>query len=321
MPAYELIKKIYHKCMDWVDRKRRKRFLVESIVLLQKQGDVKPINTVALYANRYRVLQYYERHDAGDYALELNFLKSNFPRWMQCTKELEGFIKGFVDEVESIKFDYEKKMYYACHNNRKMYFKKSMTKDVVIQYYTITCFEQSASSAHRYLDKDFDVESESVVLDLGAAEGIFALDIIDKAKEIYLFECDAEWVEALECTFNGCDNVHIINKYVADINSDDSVTLDAFCDAFAREKLFIKMDIEGAEVKAVKGAKKLINQVKDLKIAACTYHQQRDYETISSLLEGMQLSKADGYLCPLSGKLKPPYFRVGVLRAMKGEKG
>ncbi len=64
------------------------------------------------------------------------------------------------------------------------------------------------------LQKDFDVQAGDVLVDVGTAEGIFSIDKMDKIKKLYVIETDAEWIEALKCTFsNYIDKVIIIEKF------------------------------------------------------------------------------------------------------------
>lgn len=54
--------------------------------------------------------------------------------------------------------------------------------------------------------------ANSIVADIGTAEGIFALNIIHSVKKVYLFECDPEWIIPLEKTFAPWINkIEIVN--------------------------------------------------------------------------------------------------------------
>jgi FkbM family methyltransferase len=46
---------------------------------------------------------------------------------------------------------------------------------------------------------------------------------------------------------------------------------------------FIKLDIEGAEIQAIKGAQRVIHNFKP-KLAVCVYHNQKDFIEIPSLI-------------------------------------
>ena len=56
------------------------------------------------------------------------------------------------------------------------------------------------SSSHSY-HFNINYTSTDIAVDAGAAEGIWSLDIIDKIKELYLFECDDDCIEPLRATF------------------------------------------------------------------------------------------------------------------------
>lgn len=87
------------------------------------------------------------------------------------------------------------------------------------------------------------------------------------------------------------------------------------------EKDFIKMDIEGAEIEALAGARRVIEN-NNLKLVLCCYHRQNDEENIKVMLkEEFNLEITKGYMLFWNNEglenLKPPYFRRGVIRATK----
>ena len=51
------------------------------------------------------------------------------------------------------------------------------------------------------------------------------------------------------------------------------------------EHLFIKMDIEGAERRALAGCEQLFRDCKKIDFAICTYHLHDDEEVISAFLD------------------------------------
>lgn len=317
----EILKKLPfgRTVISYIRKKLDKMYHRKNLKILENAGEKAPMEELERRANRYRVLKYYERNvgEAEKYQQELSFLKDAYPDSMRCTTAWQEFKGNFKQEIETISYDADREMYYGIRNGRKMYFKKSMSKASAISYFMGVCYEQSEKSAHRYLDDDFTVEAGSIVLDLGAAEGIFGLDNLDKAKELWLFECDDEWVEALRYTFEGYNNVKIINKYVSDTEEGNCVKLDYYCDSLKNEKVFVKMDIEGAEIRALQGGQKLLQSTGNIKLAVCSYHRQSDYKILCQMLSGMKVVSSRGYLLPLFGKIVPPYFRVGVIRASK----
>ena len=145
--------------------------------------------------------------------------------------------------------------------------------------------EQDERSAHRYV-VSYSELTDKVLLDIGAAEAIFALDTIEYVNHAYLFECDERWLEALKATFAPWkEKVTIVRKYVSDINDENSVTLDFFFSEKQTDDLFLKMDIEGNERKALEGAKKLLRKAKNISGSVCIYHLHDDKNIIQKLLD------------------------------------
>ena len=162
-----------------------------------------------------------------------------------------------------------------------------------------------------------------VVVDIGAAEGIFALSIIDRASKVYLIECDEAWIEALRLTFSPyADKVKIISKYVSDrMDGDAFTTLDNLFDGIKVD--FIKADIEGAEVAMLRGASKLMNRQGPLKMVLCTYHRKNDAQEITKVLSAHNFSSVYSnhfmlLFCDLH--LQSPYLRHGLVRCQKRDK-
>ena len=122
------------------------------------------------------------------------------------------------------------------------------------------------------------------------------MDIIDIASRIYLVECDDMWIEALKQTFKKySDKVTIVPCFLSDNNENGNITIDQIAGGNAG---FIKMDIEGAEVTALNGAKKNLLK-KGLRMDICTYHNEEDYERICEMLDMHKLyyDTSRGYMC------------------------
>jgi predicted RNA methylase len=162
-----------------------------------------------------------------------------------------------------------------------------MSEQDIVSLYRSLIIEQDIESPHRYVKSYKELEGKTL-LDIGAAEGIFALDTIDYVKKVYLFECEREWIEPLQLTFNPWkDKVEIVEKYVSENNSEKCVTLDTFMKEKEKDNIHIKMDIEGAEQSALKGAKKLLSNNKPISFSVCTYHKAEDAKVISSFFESL----------------------------------
>ena len=219
---------------------------------------------------------------------------------------LKVFNYSFTEKYENMEvacyFDENARMWYVRENNRKMYFKRSLdTREKVVQYYRSICEEQDEDSPHRYFANGYDVLKGMTVIDAGVAEGNFAVAVIGKVKKIYLVECDKEWMEALHYTFqNDLDKVVFVEKYLSDRDTVNDITIDRICQNESID--YIKMDIEGEEVRALKGAKKVLERKVVLNI--CSYHNEGDEKEIKEILSQFEfkIETSKGYMCFLWGK-------------------
>lgn len=198
-------------------------------------------------------------------------------------------------------FDKSKGLYYVLHNDKKLFFPQTYTLTQIQNTYRTLLIEQDFRSPHRYLENDYDTLEGMILLDIGAAEGIFSLDAINYVKQIYLFECEPMWMEALTATFEPWKNkVTIVPKYVTNKNNDLEITIDALFNEQSHKdlNLFFKMDIEGFEMSALQGAENILKQQKQVKLSVCTYHRPTDASDIENYLHTLNFSTSftDGYL-------------------------
>ena len=215
--------------------------------------------------------------------------------------------------------DSQKGMYYYVYNGKKMFFPKNSKESQLRAYIKTILGEQDPRSPHCYLTSDFNVSEDDIVLDVGAAEGNFSLSIVDKVAQIYLFEPNPEWREALQETFEPWkEKVHIVEKYVSDKDADEAITLDTYCKDLPKIS-FIKADIEGFELALLKGAEQTIARNQPLKIAICTYHKQDDERELQEYLRKRNFTgqTSGGYMIYFHDKLQKPYLRKVLLRAQK----
>ncbi len=222
-----------------------------------------------------------------------------------------NLIKVFRDEG--------KDLFYVIHGGKRLYYSRFFrSEDDVRLSYNGLCIEQDERSPHRYLTDEFNVLQHDVVADIGAAEGNFSLDAVEKADALYIFEPDEKWVEALTATFEPWkEKVHIIKKWVSDTESDECVTLDGF---FGDNPVdFIKIDAEGADKLVLKGAGNKLSGSRPMRIAVCTYHRKHDARITEKILReyGFRYSFSGGYLLFIHRRLTPPFFRRGLIRAQK----
>ena len=171
------------------------------------------------------------------------------------------------------------------------------------------------------------MEPDSIIFDLGAAEGIFALNVIEKAKKIYIFESEKEWLLPLQKTFEPWkDKITIINKYASENDSESTIKLDAIAkDIEPNQNIFLKLDVEGAEKQVLIGAKQLLNSDNQhVKAAICTYHYPQDYNNLTDLMVNdfnYNISTSKGYMCCFYGGVPDSeYFRRTMIYCYKKHK-
>lgn len=224
-------------------------------------------------------------------------------------------------------YDNQEGLPYVIHKGHRLYFPKRYKKEHVEWYYRFAIESDDIvgdgfreRSPHQYVSKGYPVEEGAVLVDAGAAEGLFSLEMINKIKKAYLVECDPQWEKPLRCTFKPWnDKVEIILKKLSNNDDGDNVSLQTLLKKEQRESLFIKMDIEGSEIGTLQGAKEeLTNRESPVTLACCTYHREQDYDAIHSFFYeiGYQSEVSKGYVLTNLNDGNGIYtFRHGVLRA------
>ena len=227
-----------------------------------------------------------------------------------------GFSKKYDNYVADVHYDSNVNMFYVIHKTKKMYFKESFKNEAeIINYYRLISEEQDIDSPHSYLTTEFQVEKGDVVIDAGVAEGNFALDIIDDVEKIYLIEMDKGWIKALRETFKEYgDKVVFVDKYLTDFNDENNITLDQLIGTQNID--FIKMDIEGEEIKALHGSAEVLKRNEKLKLDICAYHNNNDEQIISNYISqfDFNISTSKGYMFFVNDAI----YETNELRLVKG---
>ncbi len=163
--------------------------------------------------------------------------------------------------------------------------------------------------ANQYFDEEIFPVREDVFFDVGAFNGDTILKFKEinnnKFKAIYAFEMDKYNCGLIkENPLTKAENIHVINKGVYNVDGEIGVTgnLDQNShidndspnkveiikiDTFVKDHeipTFIKMDIEGAEVEALEGAKETIQKYAP-RLAICVYHNFNDIFNIQLMLK------------------------------------
>lgn len=207
------------------------------------------------------------------------------------------FFDEYMEKDVEIFFDSEYSLFYGVYRTHRMYLSRKLnTLQMARTYFRYVCMEQDWRSPHCYLTNETKSEEWKEVVDIGAAEGVFALEIIDTVDHVYLIEADADWCEALALTFRFYkEKVAIIQGYASNTEGKGTIVLDRLLED--KKIDFIKMDIEGAEMQALWGAEKLIDK-SGPRMAICTYHNPGDNKMIREwLLErGYGVEDSPGYV-------------------------
>lgn len=207
------------------------------------------------------------------------------------------------------KFNNSSRERYILHNGKRLH--------AALTTYSQLLLEQHPESPHAYFSKHFYVEPEECFVDIGAAEGMISLDVIDHVAKCILIECNENWKKGLLKTFEPYQNkVQIVSKFVSDINDDNNVTLDELLKD-VKNPVVLKIDVEGMEDKVLAGAQEVLRR-KGTKVAICTYHKPEDEKRFLDYFHklGYWTEVSDGYMVMLNGE-EPPYFRKVMLRAKK----
>jgi len=159
---------------------------------------------------------------------------------------------------------------------------------------------------HFYQKPHTSISNGDVLLDLGAAEGLFALSVVDRCKKIILVEPNDYFTKSLEKTFRAySDKVQILNVAVGskdgeiafDQNSLNGRITEA-AGTTVRRKLkrvddlldpgtqitYLKADLEGFEQEMLIGAENTIKRDRP-KIAITSYHNENEADAIVGLVK------------------------------------
>lgn len=283
------------------------------------------------------ILKKYNLSMEDDIQTILTYLKTNDLGFMnyEWTKEY------LTSEIQVV-YDEDAGMFYHLYKGKPLYIKKNMDDLYMVEqgmdeklkaqtYVRTLLLDQDPRSPHFYFE-NLDCTGKTVI-DLGAAEGDFSLDVIDKCKRAILVEYDDEWIEALGKTFeNYKEKVIIVPKFIGKEDAGNSITLESLVKMAGVEdsdQLVIKMDIEGAEEMVLEAGKEYLSQRNGVEILCCTYHHSMAYEDIKRILieMGFNVSVSKGrlfftvanedYTVPYNGQKNEVDLRKGVVFARK----
>jgi len=293
--------------------------LFRNILKYDLRAELYAINKDLLYL---KIVSYFSNNTVKQFEEELNFLISqgkpyDFP--YRQLKTLGSIVSG-IDLLTRLPF--------VVHNTKKLFFPKSWDLQKSISTYrnliegeNILGGNFSEKAPHQYQTSKYCVKKDDVVLELGAAEGLFSLDVIDLASQVYVFEPSKKWSKALRMTFKPYSSkVKLIQKYVSNRDTSTEIKLSTSIDFTNVKSLFVKMDIEGFEKSVLEDNRELFSKNIDITVSCCTYHRDTDADDFKRYFEslGYETEFSDGYVIfSTDPDLKPPYFRKGLIRARK----
>ena len=174
----------------------------------------------------------------------------------------------------------------------------------LLRLYQVVCESFDENDWHFYQKRNTEVNEGEIILDIGTAEGLFPLDVIEKCSHIYMIEPSKIFNNALKKTFSKFSEKTTIyhtavGNFVGQIPFDENSLegmisenndLEKVCittiDSLIGEKkiTYLKADIEGYELEMLKGSELTIKTNKP-KIAITTYHTQNNPTEIINLIK------------------------------------
>ncbi len=171
-------------------------------------------------------------------------------------------------------------------------------------------FVPASRNFHAYEFAGVQIKPGDHVIDAGASEGFFTQYALQRGARVLALEPVPSLAEALKKTFAAeiaCGQVKVIPVALAATSarahldlkqeriyesqlSSTGLEIQTICldDIAGQEPVdFIKMDIEGAEVNAIRGGAKLITTNKP-RLAIAVYHQQENARQVCQLLREMR---------------------------------
>jgi FkbM family methyltransferase len=168
----------------------------------------------------------------------------------------------------------------------------------------VVCESFDVNDWHYYQKKHTEVSQGEIVLDIGTAEGLFPLIVIDKCEHIYMIEPSKSFYTCLQKTFAKYENKTAIfntavgsedgeisfdenslEGMISKDNGNNTITIKKIDTLLSGKKItYLKADIEGFEQEMLKGAEQTIKANKP-KIAITTYHSENNPQEIVNLIK------------------------------------
>jgi FkbM family methyltransferase len=211
-----------------------------------------------------------------------------------CTYKAKKFIKGIEEEDQYYKVYLEKV-------DDPLYYPKKMPLKSLFQVISESFYP---TQWHYYEIPETRVGKTDVVVDCGAAEGLFSLLVANKSSKVYAIEPLPSFIKALQTTFKNHKNVEVLpyglaqasgvaymddNSIASSVGStgNTAIKLETIDNLFYEKGIainYLKADLEGFEMNMLKGAERTIAANKP-KIAITTYHKKEHAKEIEAFLK------------------------------------
>jgi FkbM family methyltransferase len=203
------------------------------------------------------------------------------------------------------------------NHQHESWFPGSTRIDLALWHEYLSVFWQHPANAHYYLSHGTMIQPGDVCIDCGCCEGFFVFQALAAgAGKVICCEPNPDMVSCLEKTFaveikagqvvirqaalgafRGSASFSFDSAFPSfgQIGGDNKTkgpsvlveTLDGICEELGLAKVdFIKMDIEGAEIQAVDGARSLLDKHHP-KLAITTYHRAFDFRCLQAILSSL----------------------------------
>ncbi len=235
-----------------------------------------------------------------------------FAYWGELKKDENNF-EELYNRAESLKNHIDD--YINLYNNLKDYRSKKLLYAILNNWYNFD-FNTLNTSIEKNYSHYFDLDvvkcdEKEVIVDVGAYTGDTIIDYLnnygsDNYQTIYCYEITKESIDILKNNLKFYKNINVINKAASDeegllylnksnvdnsanmvtTNGEESIETGKIDDDISEKISLIKMDIEGFEQKALKGAENHIKNDKP-KLLISVYHNHEDLWKIPSMINEM----------------------------------
>lgn len=297
----ELLKNGYNK-LNLVDKNtilkevispEQLKFENEDVLIIATLRHSREIYNLAQNKKCQNIIMYYDIKELGEITLII------FPEdfYDQCFEELTKHLLNNTERYLN--------MYFSLEDIKS---KKVFLKNMFFRLtYDIRYTFENDKGIQYFDDNIIDYEKfDGAIIDGGAYNGDTLENFLKLNKEFtsyYLFEPDEDLLNVAK-KITKDNRIHYINKGLfssskilrfnktaeedGKFTEQGNIKIEVTSiDEIIKEKVaFIKMDIEGCELEALKGARNIIKQYKPT-LAICIYHKPEDYLTIFEYIKSL----------------------------------